>query len=88
VIDAVGMEAASGHGALHALDRVRQATRWASDRGHAFRDAIMACRPAAPDRPDGRGDDHCDIAAVRAANSESPDAKIFAGDRAVRRAVA
>jgi hypothetical protein len=38
--------------------------------------------------PTGRGDYHGDVAAVRAANSESPDAKIFAGDRAVRRAVA
>jgi threonine dehydrogenase-like Zn-dependent dehydrogenase len=45
VIDAVGMEAASGHGALHALDRVKQATRMQTDRGHALRDAIMACRP-------------------------------------------
>jgi threonine dehydrogenase-like Zn-dependent dehydrogenase len=45
VIDAVGMEAAHGHGALHALDRVKQATRAESDRGHALRDAIMACRP-------------------------------------------
>jgi hypothetical protein len=38
--------------------------------------------------PTGRGDYHGDIAAVRGANSESPDAKIFASDRAVRRAVA
>jgi threonine dehydrogenase-like Zn-dependent dehydrogenase len=45
VIDAVGMEAAQGHGALHAVDRVKQATRMESDRGHALRDAIMACRP-------------------------------------------
>jgi threonine dehydrogenase-like Zn-dependent dehydrogenase len=45
VIDAVGMEAAHGHGALHAADRVKQATRLASDRGHALRDAILACRP-------------------------------------------
>ncbi len=45
VIDAVGMEAAHGHGALHAMDRVKQATRSESDRGHALRDAIMACRP-------------------------------------------
>jgi threonine dehydrogenase-like Zn-dependent dehydrogenase len=45
VIDAVGMEAAHGHGALHAYDRVKQATRGESDRGHALRDAILACRP-------------------------------------------
>jgi threonine dehydrogenase-like Zn-dependent dehydrogenase len=45
VIDCVGMEATHGHGALHALDRVKQATRLESDRGHALRDAIMACRP-------------------------------------------
>ena len=46
VIDAVGMEAAHGHGAVHAVDRVKQATRSESDRGHALRDAILACRPA------------------------------------------
>jgi threonine dehydrogenase-like Zn-dependent dehydrogenase len=45
VIDAVGMEAAHGHGVLHAYDRVKQATRMESDRGHALRDAILACRP-------------------------------------------
>jgi threonine dehydrogenase-like Zn-dependent dehydrogenase len=45
VIDAVGMEASHGHGALHAVDRVKQATRAESDRGHALRDAILACRP-------------------------------------------
>ena len=45
VIDAVGMEAAHGHGALHAYDRVKQATRSETDRGHALRDAILACRP-------------------------------------------
>ncbi len=45
VIDAVGMEAAHGHGALHAVDRVKQASRAESDRGHALRDAILACRP-------------------------------------------
>jgi threonine dehydrogenase-like Zn-dependent dehydrogenase len=45
VIDAVGMEAAHGHGAVHAADRVKQATRLESDRGHALRDAILACRP-------------------------------------------
>jgi threonine dehydrogenase-like Zn-dependent dehydrogenase len=45
VIDAVGMEASHGHGALHAVERVKQATRSETDRGHALRDAIMACRP-------------------------------------------
>jgi threonine dehydrogenase-like Zn-dependent dehydrogenase len=45
VIDAVGMEAAHGHGALHALDRVKQSIRSESDRGHALRDAILSCRP-------------------------------------------
>jgi threonine dehydrogenase-like Zn-dependent dehydrogenase len=45
VIDAVGMEAAHGQGVLHAMDRVKQATRSESDRGHALRDAILACRP-------------------------------------------
>jgi threonine dehydrogenase-like Zn-dependent dehydrogenase len=44
VIDAVGMEAAHGHGALHAAERVKQATRMETDRGHALRDAILACR--------------------------------------------
>src|SRR5215207_9636592 len=45
VIDAAGMEATHGHGALHAVERVKQATRMESDRGHALRDAILACRP-------------------------------------------
>jgi len=45
VIDAVGMEASHGHGALHAIDRVKQANRMESDRGHALRDAILSCRP-------------------------------------------
>ncbi|HEX5592602.1 MAG TPA: zinc-dependent alcohol dehydrogenase [Solirubrobacterales bacterium] len=45
VIDAVGMEAAHGHGAVHAVDRVKQASRMETDRGHALRDAILACRP-------------------------------------------
>jgi threonine dehydrogenase-like Zn-dependent dehydrogenase len=46
VIDAVGMEAWHGHGAIAAVDRVKQAARIESDRGHALRDAILACRPA------------------------------------------
>ena len=45
VIDAVGLEASHGHGALHAVDRVKQSQRMETDRGHALRDAIMACRP-------------------------------------------
>ncbi|MCW2926985.1 MAG: glutathione-dependent formaldehyde dehydrogenase [Thermoleophilia bacterium] len=43
-IDAVGMEAHCAHGALHAMDRVKQATRMESDRGHALREAIMSCK--------------------------------------------
>jgi threonine dehydrogenase-like Zn-dependent dehydrogenase len=46
VIDAAGMEATHGHGVLHAAERVKQATRSETDRGHALRDAILACRPA------------------------------------------
>jgi threonine dehydrogenase-like Zn-dependent dehydrogenase len=45
VIDAVGMEAVSGHGPLTAAERVKQATRSETDRGAALRDAILACRP-------------------------------------------
>ena len=45
VIDAVGMEASHGHGALHAYDRVKQAAKLETDRPHALRDAILACRP-------------------------------------------
>jgi threonine dehydrogenase-like Zn-dependent dehydrogenase len=45
VIEAVGMEAAHGHGALHAVDRLKQQNRLETDRGHALRDAILACRP-------------------------------------------
>jgi threonine dehydrogenase-like Zn-dependent dehydrogenase len=45
VIDAVGLEASHGHGVLHAVDRVKQAQRLETDRPHALRDAIMACRP-------------------------------------------
>jgi threonine dehydrogenase-like Zn-dependent dehydrogenase len=46
VIDATGMEASHGHGLLHTIDRVKQASRAETDRGHALRDAILACRPA------------------------------------------
>jgi threonine dehydrogenase-like Zn-dependent dehydrogenase len=45
VIDAVGLEASHGHGVLHAAERVKQAGRTETDRGHALRDAILACRP-------------------------------------------
>jgi threonine dehydrogenase-like Zn-dependent dehydrogenase len=45
VIDAVGMEAAHGHGAMFAYDRAKQAMRSESDRPFALRDAILACRP-------------------------------------------
>ena len=45
VIEAAGMEASHGHGPLHAVDRVKQGTRTATDRGHSLRDAILACRP-------------------------------------------
>jgi threonine dehydrogenase-like Zn-dependent dehydrogenase len=45
VIDAVGMEATHGHGALYAAERVKQASRMETDRGFALRDAIMACQP-------------------------------------------
>jgi threonine dehydrogenase-like Zn-dependent dehydrogenase len=45
VIDAVGMEATHAHASIHAYDRVKQAARLETDRPHALRDAIMACRP-------------------------------------------
>jgi threonine dehydrogenase-like Zn-dependent dehydrogenase len=45
VIDCVGLEAAHGHGALHAMERVKQASRQETERGHALRDAILSCRP-------------------------------------------
>jgi threonine dehydrogenase-like Zn-dependent dehydrogenase len=43
-IDAVGMEGHHSHVALHAYDRVKHATRMETDRPHALREAIMACR--------------------------------------------
>jgi len=43
-IDAVGMEAHSSVPALHAYDRVKQATRMETDRPHVLREAIMSCR--------------------------------------------
>jgi threonine dehydrogenase-like Zn-dependent dehydrogenase len=45
VIDAVGMEATHAHATIHAYDRMKQATRMETDRPHALREAIMACRP-------------------------------------------
>ena len=43
-IDAVGMEAHHAHGAVHAYDRVKQAARLESERPHALRESLMACR--------------------------------------------
>lgn len=43
-IDAVGMEAHHPTTAVHAYDRVKQATRMETERPHALREAIMACR--------------------------------------------
>jgi threonine dehydrogenase-like Zn-dependent dehydrogenase len=43
-IDAVGLEAHHAHGVVHAYDRVKQATRMETERPHALREAIMACR--------------------------------------------
>jgi threonine dehydrogenase-like Zn-dependent dehydrogenase len=45
VIDAVGLEASHGHGALHTMERMKQSQRQETDRGHALRDSILACRP-------------------------------------------
>ena len=43
-IEAVGMEADHHHGLVHAYDRARQAARMTTERPHALREAIMACR--------------------------------------------
>jgi threonine dehydrogenase-like Zn-dependent dehydrogenase len=43
-IDAVGMEAHHGTGLIHAYDKVKQATRMETERGHALRQAITSCR--------------------------------------------
>jgi threonine dehydrogenase-like Zn-dependent dehydrogenase len=43
-IDAVGSEAHHSFGPLNAYDRVKQAGRLETDRPHALREAIMACR--------------------------------------------
>jgi threonine dehydrogenase-like Zn-dependent dehydrogenase len=45
IIDAVGMEATHGRAMVNAYDRVKQAARLETERPHALRDAIMACRP-------------------------------------------
>ena len=45
VIDAVGLEASHPQPLVDAYDRVRQAMRAESDRPHALRTAIWACRP-------------------------------------------
>ena len=42
-MDAVGMEA-SGHGAVYALDRAKQAVRLSFDRPTVLREAIIACK--------------------------------------------
>jgi threonine dehydrogenase-like Zn-dependent dehydrogenase len=43
-IDAVGMEAHHSNRAIHAYDRTKQATRMETERPHALREAILACR--------------------------------------------
>ncbi|GAA2409454.1 zinc-dependent alcohol dehydrogenase [Actinomadura vinacea] len=43
-IDAVGMEAHHANPAVHAYDRAKQATRLETERPHALREAITACR--------------------------------------------
>jgi threonine dehydrogenase-like Zn-dependent dehydrogenase len=43
-IDAVGMEAVHGSAHVHLYDRVKQAVRSETERPHALRQAIMACR--------------------------------------------
>ncbi|PLS75612.1 MAG: glutathione-dependent formaldehyde dehydrogenase [Actinobacteria bacterium] len=43
-IDAVGMEAHHGSGAINAYDKVKQAVRLETERPHALRQAITCCR--------------------------------------------
>lgn len=43
-IEAVGMEAHHGNGALHAYDRVKQMARLETERPHALRQAVTSCR--------------------------------------------
>jgi threonine dehydrogenase-like Zn-dependent dehydrogenase len=45
-IDAVGLEATHGHFPIQAYDRIKQAARMETERPHALREAIYACRPA------------------------------------------
>jgi len=44
-IDCVGSEAHHGHFPIQAYDRIKQATRQETERPHAVREAIMACKP-------------------------------------------
>jgi threonine dehydrogenase-like Zn-dependent dehydrogenase len=43
-IDAVGLESHHSFVPFHAYDRVKQATRMETDRGHPLREAILSCR--------------------------------------------
>ena len=43
-VEAVGLEAHHGNPLIHTYDRVKQATRQETERGHAVREAILACR--------------------------------------------
>ncbi|SEG88080.1 Threonine dehydrogenase [Thermomonospora echinospora] len=43
-IDAVGLEATHGSAHIHVYDRIKQAVRAETDRPHALRQAILACR--------------------------------------------
>jgi threonine dehydrogenase-like Zn-dependent dehydrogenase len=44
-IDAVGLEAHHGHFPIQAYDRMKQAVRAETERPHALREAIYACKP-------------------------------------------
>jgi threonine dehydrogenase-like Zn-dependent dehydrogenase len=44
-IDAVGLEAHHGHFPIQAYDRIKQAMRAETERPHALREAIYACKP-------------------------------------------
>ena len=44
-IDAVGMEAHAGHSLDAVMDKAKAAVMLATDRAHALRESIMACRP-------------------------------------------
>ena len=44
-IDAVGNEGHHGHFAIHAYDRIKQATKLETERAHSVREAIYACKP-------------------------------------------